>query len=145
MKSTHWKSIVRNPRTPKRSVVYRFFTVLTAIVALVQALAQEPYLFIVLSYAGLSIFFWFAAILVRRKEKRNETPTIDEFLRDSLVSENYAVHYFVVISTISTFSATIIFFIDWSFGIVLAFPAALFGYLAYVSYRKKKSTIEQLD
>lgn len=145
MKRTHWRNLVQNPPTPKRSTVYSVIAVLTAIVALVQALAQEPYLFVVLSYAGLSIFFWFAAILVRRKEKRNETPMLDEFLRDSLVSEKYSVHYFVGISTILTFSTTIIFFIDWSFGVVLAFPAALFAYLAYVSYRKKNSTIEQLN
>ena len=145
MKSTHWKSIVRNPRTPKRSVVYRFFAVLTTIVALVQALAQEPDLLIVLSYVGLSIVFWFAASLVRRKERRNETQEFDEFLRDSWVSDKYSVHYFVAISTIITFNAAFVFIIEWSFGVVLAFLAALFGYLAYVSYRKKKSTIEQLD
>lgn len=145
MKSTLWRSLVRHPPTPKRSVVYCLFAVLTTIIALVQAVAQEPELFVVLIYAGSGVFFWFAASLVRRKEQRNEAPELDEFLRDPLVSDKYTVPYYVVVSTILTINAALVFLVDWSSSVVAAFPAALFWYLAYVSFRKKKSTIELLN
>ena len=61
----------------------RFCLVIALIgtVVLVEALAQEPDPFIVLSLAGFGALFWLAASLVRRKERRNESAKPDELLR----------------------------------------------------------------
>lgn len=133
------RNLTRNPPIPKRSLTYWVFGALTAIIAFVKSFDAEFDSSYVLFLAGISLTFCIAGTVVWRKERRNETPKFDEFLRASLVSDKYTIHQFVILSTLLTISATIVFFVEWSFGVVVAFPSVIFGYMAYVSLRKKKS------
>ncbi len=142
MNSARWRNLSRNAPVPKRSVIYCVAAALTTFTAIFQSLALNLDSYIVLPVAGLSFFFWFAAALVWRKEQRNEAKPLDKFLRDPLVSEKYVFHYFVAVSLILTFNAILVFYVVWSFGLIATFPTIVFGYLAYVSWCKKKSTVK---
>ena len=127
---------------PKRSVIYCVYATLMTITAIFQSLVYNIDSFIVLSLAGFSFVGWVAAGLVWRKERRNEGKQLDEFLRDPLVSDKYVFHYFVTVSLILTISAILVFYVERSFGLLAAFPAIVFGYLAFVHWRKRIANID---
>ena len=145
MNRMHSRDFVRNPPIPKRSVIYCVAATLLTFTAIFHSLAYSFEALVIVSFAGLSFFFWASAALVWRKERLNEGKQLDEFLRDPLVSDKYVFHYFVAMSIILTISAAIVFYVQWSFGLITTFPAAVFGYLAYISWRKRMNNIAHDD
>lgn len=137
MKRPGWVNLVRNPPVPKRSVINCVAASLVTITAIFETLMRNLDPLVFLSLAGLSFVFWVATALVWRKERRNESKPLDEFLRDPLVSDKYVVHHFVVMSLILSITAVFLFYLESLFSLFATFPAMVYGYLAYVYWRRQ--------